>query len=120
MLDKLECNTGMERMGNGSRLTWRTTATVSATIDSPVAQQSWSSSVSNGSHEYLKCNADASFYNAAGVMGGGWCLHDHRGRLILTGTNIIKWRLKTLEGEKMLLKEAICEVMQRSLSHVIF
>ncbi|MCH83939.1 cytochrome P450 [Trifolium medium] len=58
---------------------------------------------------YLKCNVDASFYNATRITGGGWCLRDHRGRFILAGTNLINGRLNTLEGEAMALKEAIYE-----------
>ncbi|PNX91013.1 hypothetical protein L195_g047142 [Trifolium pratense] len=45
---------------------------------------------------------------------------DHRGRFILAGTYLINGRLNTLEGEAMALKEAICEVKQRSVSHVVF
>jgi ribonuclease HI len=69
---------------------------------------------------YLKCNVDASFYNAAGVTGGGWCLRDHRGHFILAGTHSIIGRLTTLEGEAMALKEAMCEVKQIGFSHVMF
>ncbi|GAU37059.1 hypothetical protein TSUD_274200 [Trifolium subterraneum] len=58
---------------------------------------------------YLRCNADASFYNADGKTGWGWCLWDHRGRFILASTNLINGRLTTLEGEAMAIKEAICE-----------
>ncbi|PNX99981.1 reverse transcriptase [Trifolium pratense] len=39
--------------------------------------------------------------------------------LKVTRTNLINGRLNTLEGEAIALKEAICEVMQRGLSHVI-
>jgi hypothetical protein len=52
----------------------------------------------------LKCNVDASFFEAAGYTGWGWCLRDHRGRFILAGSNLIQGRLSTLEGEAMALK----------------
>jgi hypothetical protein len=38
----------------------------------------------------------------------------------LGGLFLHELRLNTLEGETMTLKEAICEVMQRGLSHGIF
>ncbi|CAJ2640277.1 unnamed protein product [Trifolium pratense] len=68
----------------------------------------------------LKCNVDASFYEAAGYTGWGWCLRDHRGRFILAGTNLTQGRLNTFEGEAMTLKEAIEEAMSKGFSHVIF
>ncbi|PNX97936.1 mediator of RNA polymerase II transcription subunit 26-like protein, partial [Trifolium pratense] len=69
---------------------------------------------------HVKCNVDASFYDAAGVTGWGWCVRDHRGRFIVAGTNIMQARLNTLEGEAMAIKEAIGEMLQRGFSHVIF
>ncbi|PNX75247.1 cytochrome p450 [Trifolium pratense] len=69
---------------------------------------------------FLKCNVDASFYDAAGVTRWGWCLRDHRGRFVLAGTNLYQGRLSILEGEAMTREEAIEEAINRGLSHVIF
>ncbi|GAU16129.1 hypothetical protein TSUD_339990 [Trifolium subterraneum] len=69
---------------------------------------------------YLKCNVDASFYDAAATTGWGWCLRDCRVRFILAGTNLMHTKLNTLEGEAMALKEALEEMMQKGLSYVIF
>ncbi|MCI58094.1 hypothetical protein A2U01_0079347, partial [Trifolium medium] len=38
--------------------------------------------------DFLKCNVDARFYDAAGITAWGWCLRDNRGRFILAGTNL--------------------------------
>jgi ribonuclease HI len=56
------------------------------------------------------------------TIGWGWCLHNYRGRFILFPELIscIHTKLNTLEDEAMTIKEAIEEIMQRHLSHVIF
>jgi ribonuclease HI len=69
---------------------------------------------------YLKFNVDASLFVSNGATGWGWCIRDHLGRFILTGSNFIHERLNTIEGETLALKEAIHEVIQRGLSHVTF
>ncbi|MCH84224.1 cytochrome P450, partial [Trifolium medium] len=69
---------------------------------------------------YLKCNVDASFYNAVGTAGVGWCLRDHCGHFVLAGTNLIQGRLSTVEGAAITLEEAIEQGLNRGLSHVIF
>ncbi|MCH80115.1 cytochrome P450 [Trifolium medium] len=68
----------------------------------------------------LKCNTNASFYNAARVTKRGWCLRGHRCRFILAGNNLTQERLSTLEGEAMTLKEAIKEAMSKWFSHEMF
>jgi hypothetical protein len=55
---------------------------------------------------YLKCNVDASFYDAAGAIGWGWYLRDHRERFVLAGANLIHGRVGMLEGEAITLKES--------------
>jgi hypothetical protein len=67
---------------------------------------------------YLKFNVDASLFVSNGATGWGWCIRDHLGRFILTGSNFIHERLNTIEGETLALKEAIHEVIQRGLPHV--
>jgi ribonuclease HI len=56
------------------------------------------------------------------TIGWGWCLHNYRGRFILFPELIscIHTKLNTLEDEAMTIKEAIEEIMQRGLTHVIF
>jgi hypothetical protein len=50
---------------------------------------------------YVKCNVDASFFDALDKIGLGLCIHDHQGRFMLVGSNIINGRLNTIEGEAM-------------------
>ncbi|PNX81046.1 hypothetical protein L195_g037061 [Trifolium pratense] len=59
----------------------------------------------------LKCNVDASFYNAAGVTGWGLCVRDYQGCFVSAASNYIQQRLNTIEGEAVAFKEAIREVL---------
>jgi hypothetical protein len=55
----------------------------------------------------LKCNIDASFFNANGATRWGWCLRDSRGHFKLAGTNIVNSPYSVLEGEALALIEAM-------------
>jgi hypothetical protein len=52
--------------------------------------------------------------------GSGWCTQDNQGRFLLVGSNVNHGRLNTIEGETMILNEAINKVIQRDFTHVIF
>ncbi|PNX87788.1 hypothetical protein L195_g043884, partial [Trifolium pratense] len=63
----------------------------------------------------LKCNVDASFFDENARQDGGGAYVTTRGRFIYyVGTNLMRGRLTTIEGEGMALKEAICEVTQEA------
>jgi hypothetical protein len=68
----------------------------------------------------LKCNVDASFYDAEGATGWGWCICDHHGSFIVAGSNFTHQRLSIVEGEATTIKEAICEAIRQGFSHVTF
>jgi ribonuclease HI len=71
-------------------------------------------------HGILKCNVDASFFNNEGACGWGWCIRGSNGQFILAGSNILYEKLNIIEGEALAIKEAMCEIIQRGFTQVIF
>jgi ribonuclease HI len=71
-------------------------------------------------HGHDTCNIDACFYKEEGATGLHWCINDYRRQFILAGSNTFHERFNTTEGEALSIKEAMYEVIQRSLSHVNF
>ncbi|KAK2413785.1 putative mitochondrial protein [Trifolium repens] len=68
----------------------------------------------------LKCNVDASFFDANGATGWGWCLRDSRGHFQLAGTNIVHSPYSVVEGEALAVIEATEEMILRGSRYVIF
>jgi ribonuclease HI len=68
----------------------------------------------------MKCNVDASFFNANGATGWGWCLRDSRGHFKLAGTNIVNSPYSVMEGEALALIEAMEEMILRGQTFVTF
>jgi hypothetical protein len=68
----------------------------------------------------LKCNVDASFFDANGATGWGWCLRDSRGHFQLAGTNIVHSPYSVVEGEALAVIEAMEEMILRGFHYVIF
>ncbi|XP_045810275.1 uncharacterized protein LOC123904688 [Trifolium pratense] len=58
-------------------------------------------------HGKVKCNVDASFFNNEGACGWGWCIRGSNGQFILAGSNVLFKKLNIIEGEAMVIKEAI-------------
>jgi ribonuclease HI len=71
-------------------------------------------------HGILKCNVDASFFNNEGACGWGWCIRGSNGQFILAGSNILYEKLNIIEGEALAIREAMCEIIQRGFTQVIF
>jgi ribonuclease HI len=63
---------------------------------------------------------DASFYDANGATGWGWCLRDSRGQFQLAGTNIVHSPYSVVEGEALAIIEAMEEMILRGFPYVIF
>jgi hypothetical protein len=68
----------------------------------------------------MKCNVDASFFNANGATGWRWCLRDSRGQFKLAGTNIVYSPHSVVEGEALSLIEAMEEMIHRGQTYVTF
>jgi ribonuclease HI len=68
----------------------------------------------------LKCNVDASFFEANDATGWGWCLRDSRGQFQLAGTNIRHSLYSVVEGEACAIIEAMEEMILRGFKYVIF
>ncbi|CAJ2679655.1 unnamed protein product [Trifolium pratense] len=69
-------------------------------------------------HGNLKCNVDASFLNNECAC--GWCIRGSNAQFILASSNILYEKLNIIEGEALAIKEAMCEIIQRGFSQVIF
>jgi ribonuclease HI len=68
---------------------------------------------------WLKCNTDAGFFSDSNRTSGGWCLRDHRGMFVSAGTSWIEGTCSIIEGEAIALLEALQQLVQRGISHVI-
>jgi ribonuclease HI len=50
----------------------------------------------------------------------GWCLRDHFGRFVMAGTTWLEGNCSIVEGESIALLEALKNMENRGISHVIF
>jgi hypothetical protein len=69
---------------------------------------------------WYKCNVDAGFHKETNRTSGGWCLRDHTGLFVAAGTTWLEGNCSIIEGESIALLEALKEIEQRGISHVIF
>ncbi|MCI16976.1 cytochrome P450 [Trifolium medium] len=69
---------------------------------------------------WYKCNVDAGFHKDLNKTSVGWCLHDHMGLFVTTVTAWIEGNYSIIEGESTALLEALKDMKQRGISHVIF
>ncbi|GAU41353.1 hypothetical protein TSUD_390390 [Trifolium subterraneum] len=72
------------------------------------------------SDRWLKCNVDASFSQASGHMGWGWCLRNSNGVFVAAGINMSTHKLTIVEGEAMAILEAMCEAISRRWFNIVF
>jgi ribonuclease HI len=68
---------------------------------------------------WFKCNTDAGFHRDLNRTSGGWCLRDHRGMFVSAGTSWLEGNCSVIEGEAAALLDAIQQLEQRGISHVI-
>ncbi|GAU26279.1 hypothetical protein TSUD_224710 [Trifolium subterraneum] len=69
---------------------------------------------------WLKCNVDASFSQASGHTGWGWCLRNSNGVFVAAGTNMSTHKLTIVEGEAMAILEAMREAISRRWFNIVF
>ncbi|XP_045797933.1 uncharacterized protein LOC123892151 [Trifolium pratense] len=72
------------------------------------------------SYGWYKCNVDAGFHRDINKTSAGWVLRDHMGQLVLAGTLWNHGHCSIIEGEAKALLEALQQIEQRGITHVIF
>ncbi|MCI61358.1 replication protein A 70 kDa dna-binding subunit, partial [Trifolium medium] len=60
------------------------------------------------------------FYNEANKTSAGWCLRDHTGNFVAAGTYCYEGKCSVTEGESIAVLEAMKDMEQRGITHVIF
>ncbi|XP_045802361.1 uncharacterized protein LOC123895940 [Trifolium pratense] len=69
---------------------------------------------------WWKCNVDASFSQASGQTGWGWCIRNSQGVFVAAGTNMSMHKLAIVEGEAMAILEAMRQATSRGWSNIVF
>jgi ribonuclease HI len=69
---------------------------------------------------WKKCNVDAGFHQGMNKTSAGWCLRDHTGNFIVAGTSWKEGNCSIVEGEVHALFEALRQVENIGITHVIF
>jgi hypothetical protein len=69
---------------------------------------------------WKKCNVDAGFHQGMNKTSAGWCLRDHTANFIVAGTSWKEGNCSIVEGEVHALFEALRQVENQGITHVIF